>query len=315
MPKIVKPTNLSKLWASAGAKSAPDDSKMSLGWVVETPPHQTENYLQTRNDTAVGHINQAGVPEWSSDVEYIGNFSWTLGSNGSLYACKVTNTGNNPVTDVGETYWSLILDRNKLLKTLETTAYIRSAVLLATDQNMLFNNLNITSLGKSIIQNPSAGAIRNLLGATTVGNNLFTAATQLDARNAIGVASANDSTEGIVARATDGEAISGVNDTKFLTPKKLKLGFSITLAPNGQITFPSWLGGLSYRWGSITLAAGQQSTVTTFSTQCFQGSAVNNTIGTSGGDGAMRCAPSGTSLIVTNAESSTRTVGWTAVGY
>ncbi len=314
MPKIVKPTNLSKLWASAGAKSAPDDSKMSLGWVVETPPHQTENYLQNRNDTAIGHINQAGLPEWTSDVEYIGNFSWTLGSNGSLYACKLTNTGNNPVTDVTETYWSLILDRNKLLKVLETTSYTRGLLTVA-NESALFSYLNITSLGKTITQSAAASTIRTALGSTVVGDNLFTAATQLDARNAIGVASANDSTEGIVARATDAEAISGVNDTKFLTPKKLKLGFSITLAPNGLITFPSWLGGLSYRWGSITLAAGQQSTVTTFSTQCFQGSAVNNTIGTSGGDGAMRCAPSGTSLIVTNAESSTRTVGWTAVGY
>lgn len=314
MPKIVKPTNLSKLWASAGAKSAPDDSKMSLGWVVETPPHQTENYLQNRNDTAIGHINQAGIPEWTSDVEYIGNFSWTLGSNGSLYACKLTNTGNNPVTDVTETYWSLILDRNKLLKVLETTSYTRGLLTVA-NESALFSYLNITSLGKTITQSAAASTIRTALGSTVVGDNLFTAATQLDARNAIGVGSANDTTEGLSARATDSESIAGVNDTKFLTPKKLKLGFSITLAPNGQITFPSWLGSLSYRWGSITLAAGQQSTVTTFSTQCFQGSAVNNTIGTSGGDGAMRCAPSGTSLIVTNAESSTRTVGWTAVGY
>lgn len=314
MPKIIKPTNLSKLWAVAGAKSAPDDSKMSLGWVVETPPHQTENYLQNRNDTAIGHINQAGIPEWTSDVEYIGNFSWTLGSNGSLYACNLTNTGNNPVADVTETYWSLILDRNKLLKVLETTSYTRGLLTVA-NESALFSYLNITSLGKLITQSAAASTIRSILGATTVGNAVFTANTQSDAKNAIGVGSANDTTEGLSARATDAEAIAGVNDTKFLTPKKLKLGFSIILAPNGLITFPSWLGGLSYRWGSIMLAAGQQSTVTTFPTQCFQGSAVNNALGTSGGDGAMRCTPSGTSLVVTNAESSTRTVGWTAVGY
>lgn len=314
MAKINKPTTLQKLWAALGNKTAPDDAKISTGWVVETPPHQTENWLQNRNDVAIAHINQAGIPEWSADTEYLGNFSWVLGSDGALYACKITNTGVNPVTDVSETYYNKVLDRSKLLAVVQTTSYTRS-LLLVSDESALFNYLNITSLGKTIAQSPSPLSVRTAIGAGAVGENVFTAATQLDARNAIGVASANDSTEGIVARATDAEAISGVNDTKFLTPKKLKLGFSIILAPNGLITFPSWLGGLSYRWGSITLAAGQQSTVTTFSTQCFQGSAVNNTIGTSGGDGAMRCAPSGTSLIVTNAESSTRTVGWTAVGY
>lgn len=313
MPKIDKPSGLSKLWASAGAKTAPDDTKVALGWVVETPPHQTENWLQNRNDTAVAHINQAGIPEWSPDVEYIGNFSWTLGSNGFLYACKITNTNNNPVTDVVETYWKQILDRNSLLQTLQTTTYTRG-LLLTANESALYNYLNVTSLGKTIVQSPSQSSIRTAIGATTVGSNVFTSATQLDARIHLGIASADDTTEGLVARATDGESITGVNDTKFLTPKKLKLGFSISLTGNGHIRFPSWLGSFTINWGSVTLGSNSSTTVVSFPSAALNAQVSIASTSTDGSQ-AMNVAVSGASVIVTNPESSARAIYWFAIGY
>lgn len=250
MAEINKPSGniLNKIWASSGVISVPDDSKIATGWVVEAPPHQTENYLNNKHDTVIAHANQHGGFVWDNQTEYIAGKSWTQGSNGNVYKCLVTNINQNPVTDVAEAYWRPILTGNKLLESSEVSAYMKT-MLDDPNKNAAKTTLGFSSLGISITEAGTSFAVRQLLGAGSNGDQLFTSPSSSNSRSILGVVSANDATEGLVQRATDAEAISGVNDTKFITPKKLKLGFAVSLSINGYLKFPSWLGGLILQWG------------------------------------------------------------------
>lgn len=106
MALITKPSNLSLIWASAGDILNPGDTKYQTGWQVEIPPRQWENYVQNKQDQALAHINQHGVPVWDNATEYQTNKSYVQGpTNGTIYQCILTNTNQNPETDVTNTYW------------------------------------------------------------------------------------------------------------------------------------------------------------------------------------------------------------------
>ncbi|MEL7551959.1 phage tail protein [Pseudomonas protegens] len=65
-------------------------------------------------------------------------------------------------------------------------------------------------------------------------------------------AQATENNQGTAKIATDVQMRDSGNDAVIATPKKLRLGFSISLAANGYIVFPTWMGGLVVQWGSGT---------------------------------------------------------------
>lgn len=109
MAEITKPSDINKIWASAGDVLAPSDSKIATGWSVEIPPRQWFNYIDHKQDQAIAHINQHGVAVWDNTTEYqwssTGTKSICMGSNGVIYRAKQISTNQNPITDTINAYW------------------------------------------------------------------------------------------------------------------------------------------------------------------------------------------------------------------
>ena len=100
MPLFTKP-QFNSVWAATGTRLAPDNAKISQGWIVEIPPHEYENWSQNRQDALLAHVNQVGVPMWDATVEYQAGKSYIQGTtSGTIYRAVTTNTNVNPELDI-----------------------------------------------------------------------------------------------------------------------------------------------------------------------------------------------------------------------
>lgn len=97
MAEIIKPSSLNSVWAIAGDRVKPDESKIQQGWSVEIPPRQWENWLTNRQDQAIAHFNQRGIPQWDNITEYQAGKSYAQATNGVLYRAKTTHTNIDPL--------------------------------------------------------------------------------------------------------------------------------------------------------------------------------------------------------------------------
>ena len=69
-------------------------------------------------------------------------------------------------------------------------------------------------------------------------------------------AQATEINQGTAKIATDTQMLDSAIDSVIATPKKLRKGFAISLAANGYIAFPTWLGGIVLQWGNATALSG-----------------------------------------------------------
>lgn len=105
----------------------------------------------------------------------------------------------------------------------------------------------------------SAGMNPNGTPDTALASQYF------DALRLLGLRQATEQLTGVAAIATQPEVNAGENDTKFVTPKKLRLGFMALFASAGYLIFPAWLGGFIIQWNAgVTLPTGNAINVTNF---------------------------------------------------
>ncbi|AZD14162.1 phage tail protein [Pseudomonas chlororaphis] len=119
---------------------------------------------------------------------------------------------------------------------------------------------------------------------------------------------------GLAKIGTQAQVDAGVDDVTVVTPKKLRRGFAVSLALNGYIAFPSWLGGLIVQWGSTVssgTALGNWSATfpIAFPNACFSASILGN-----GGSTTFSVLPMSTNALRATAASSTTGVTTSGLG-
>lgn len=245
MPLFTKPAKLENIWAATGDKSPPpDDGKISQGFVVEIPLLEQFNFIDGKQDSMLAHLNQRGIAEWDSVSSYYANISYVQGSNGVIYRAKLDSGGSlpsvNPVTEVGAVTWGVAFYfiTDVYTKTESNNLYLSKSSNLSdlTNTTTARSNLSVYSISQSDnLFTKKSNNLSDVSNALISFDNLKQQATE----NYVGVAKIS----------TDSQVSTGTDDTSIITPKKLRLGFSVNLASSGHIAFPSWLGGLIINWG------------------------------------------------------------------
>lgn len=250
MPLFSKPTKLENVWAASGDKTPPpDDAKINQGFIIEIPIIEQFNYIDNKQDQMLAHLNQRGVPEWDSISSYYANISYVQGSNGIIYRAKQDSGGTltavNPVTEVGSVKWGVAFyfSTDVYTKTESNAAYMVKSSNLSDLTNTATARTNISVYSKAESNSFYANRANNLSdvsSASTAFNNIKQQATE--------------SYVGAGRIATDSEASNATDNTVLLTPRKLKLGVSISLGDTGWVDLPTWLGGIQIRWGRYVSA-------------------------------------------------------------
>lgn len=155
---ISKPLTINSIWASSGDIIQPDNTKIQSGWAAEIPPRQYFNWIDNRQDQAIAHINQYGVPLWDSLTPYLGGSSVVIGSSGTMYKAKIDSTNQNPDSDTSFTYWDIW----GLNRTQTDARYLKSAS-------------NLSDLGNTATARTNLGAAA-LAGSSTQAFSVSTPA-------------------------------------------------------------------------------------------------------------------------------------------
>ncbi|MCP1500653.1 hypothetical protein J2Y86_005360 [Pseudomonas migulae] len=182
------------------------------------------------------------------------HFAARIGDYANLRARATTKDdvllGNipNAISDDENTNSSVILATTKAVKS--ATALLWTAI------------ANIVS-GATVVGKATklATARKITLSGAVVGETTFDGSADVTL-TAVGTV-ATEISAGTAEIASITRTNAGVNDTAFITPKKLRWGVAYSLGMNGYIVFPSWLGGLVIQWANIMAGSGSTDFVST----------------------------------------------------
>lgn len=222
MANIIKPSGVNQLWAAGGTRVDPGLSKINIGWVVELPPYQYQNWLDNRQDTYIAHINQHGIPEWDSETEYQGNLSYTQGSDGIIYKCIQTHTNLDPANPLNNLYWQRAFEPYGSVAVVQTalTTHLTNYATLSGIANPVAARANLSlwsraeSDARYAYKAGEAGVAFTVANATLSGH-----AVNLGQLNSL-LVPASEGTAGIIRIATLGETEGNTVDTKAISPLK-----------------------------------------------------------------------------------------------
>ena len=234
MANIAKPTTLNTIWASTGTRVDPGITKTNIGWVVQLPPYEYQNWAMNRQDTAIAHINQHGVPEWDVVTEYQGNLSYTQGSNGFIYKCLQTHAGLDPINTNNNLYWKLAFEEYGSVQVVQSAlnTHLANYATLSGISNVVLARANLSVYSKT--EGDARYAFKGGDNATP-----FLVGTASAPQHAVPLSQitsllipATESTYGTTRYATVSETEAGTIDDKAVTPLK---GATIYLKKSGNL--------------------------------------------------------------------------------
>lgn len=234
MSNIPKPLGLSNIWANGGTKIDPGAFKVNIGWVVQLPPYEYQNWVDNRQDQAIAHISQHGIPEWDDATEYQGLLSYTQGRDGLIYKCLQTNTNKDPSNSLNSQYWTLAFETFGSVAAVRTdlNAHVLNYQTLSGVGNVVAarNNLSVYSRAESDTRfaslNGSSAQVFSV-GQATQPNH----AIRLGQVSSL-LTQATEANLGVVRLATIGVTEAGTDDLTAITPLK---GNAVYLKKSGNL--------------------------------------------------------------------------------
>jgi hypothetical protein len=266
MANITKPLGLSNIWASGGTKIDPGTSKVVIGWVVQLPPYEYQNWIDNRQDQALAHISQHGIPEWDNATEYQGLLSYTQGSNGTIYKCLLTNTAKDPSNTLNGQYWAIAFE------TYGSVAVVSQALAThITDYQSLANvgNTAAARVNLSLYSKAESDARFARLNGNT--SQVFSVGVATQPEHAVRLSQvstlltqATEASLGVARLATIGVTEAGIDDLTIITPLKAS---TVYLKKSGNL---SGLGNVATARTNLGLG-----TIATMSSTAFLQAANN----------------------------------------
>ena len=137
--------NFNYVWASAGSTSDPGSVKTQLGWTVEAPPVEFQNWWQNKVDQMLQYLERNGISEFDAATSY--DIGGLCKVGGVAYKSLISNNLNNIPTS-SPLEWEL--------------AYLVPASLLSDLPDIPAARTNLDVYSKSEVDDGFLGESNNL---------------------------------------------------------------------------------------------------------------------------------------------------------